>query len=69
MTKAALNAGTELQYAVYGAAASDASLVSYSLGLPKIACIGHVRENSHGFEVARLSVFDNLLNTIIEFLR
>ncbi len=68
-SQAALRAGTELQSAVYEGAASDASLVSYALGVPKIVCIGHVRENSHGFEVARLSVFDNLLNTLVEFIK
>jgi len=36
---------------------------------PSAATIGQVRENSHGFEVARLSVFDNLPNTLVEFLR
>jgi len=66
---AALKAGTELQPVVFNGAASDASLVSYSLGVPKIICIGHVRENSHGYEVARLSVFDNLLNTLVAFLK
>jgi putative aminopeptidase FrvX len=68
-SEAALRAGTELQPAVYDGAASDASLVSYALGVPKIVCIGHVRENSHGYEVARLSVFDNLLKTLIEFFK
>jgi len=68
-SEAALNAGTEIQTAVYDGAASDASLVSYALGVPKIVCIGHVRENSHGYEVARLAVFDNLLNTLVAFIR
>ena len=67
--KAATAAGTGLQAAVYDDSASDASLASYALGIPKIACIGHVRENSHGFEVARLSVFDNLLNTLTTFVK
>jgi putative aminopeptidase FrvX len=69
LLESAIQAGTSLQPAVYDGAASDASLVSYALGIPKIACIGHVRENSHGYEVARLSVFDNLLNTLIAFIR
>ena len=69
LSESALKAGTSLQPAVYDGAASDASLVSYALGIPKIACIGHVRENSHGYEIARLSVFDNLLKTLIEFIR
>jgi putative aminopeptidase FrvX len=67
--KAALDAGTQLQPVVLSSAASDASLVSYALGVPRIGCIGHVRENSHGYEVARLSVFDNLLNTLLFFLK
>ncbi len=66
---AAWRAGTELQSAVFDGAASDASLVSYALGVPKIVCIGHVRENSHGYEVARLAVFDNLLNTLVDFFK
>jgi putative aminopeptidase FrvX len=66
-SEAALRAGTDLQSAVFDGAASDASLVSYALGVPKIVCIGHVRENSHGYEVAKLAVFDNLLKTLIEF--
>jgi putative aminopeptidase FrvX len=68
-SEAARRAETELQPAVFDGAASDASLVSYALGVPKIVCIGHVRENSHGYEVARLSVFDNLLNTLEEFFK
>lgn len=68
-SKAALAAGTALQPVVFDDTASDASLASYALGIPKIVCIGHVRENSHGYEVARLSVFDNLLNTLTAFLK
>ena len=68
-SKAALEAGTALQPVVLDDAASDASMTSYALGIPKIVCIGHVRENSHGYEVARLSVFDNLLNSLTAFLK
>ncbi len=67
-SQAALAAVTELQTAVYEGAASDASLVAYAGLAPKIACIGHVRENSHGYEVTRLAVFDNLLNTLIAYM-
>lgn len=66
---AALDAGTQLQPVVLNNAASDASLVSYALGVPRICCVGHVRENSHGYEVARLAVFDHLLNTLVTFLK
>lgn len=65
--RAAMEAGTELQTAVYDGAASDASLLAYAGLAPRIACVGHVRENSHGYEVARLSVFDNLLKTLLQF--
>jgi len=67
--QAAQAAGTELQTAVYDGAASDASLLAYAGLAPRIACIGHVRENSHGYEVARLAVFDNLLNTLLHFIK
>jgi len=66
---AARAAGTELYTPVYAAAGSDASAV-YAVGAAeRVATVGHVRENSHGFEVARLSVFDNLLGTLVEFVR
>lgn len=65
---AAEAAGTQLQPVAYDAAASDASLV-FAAGLaPRVACFGHVRENSHGFEAARLSVFDTMLDTLFSFV-
>jgi putative aminopeptidase FrvX len=65
----ARDAGTELQPAAYDRAASDASMV-YASGLTeRIAVVGHVRENSHGYEVVRLSVFDNLLKVLVQFLK
>jgi putative aminopeptidase FrvX len=66
---AARRAGTELQPVVYDTAASDASLVYAAGGAYRIACFGHVRDNSHGFEVSRLSVFDNVWRTLVEFVR
>jgi putative aminopeptidase FrvX len=65
---AAERAGTSLQPVVYDATASDASMVAASLGVPRIACVGQVRENSHGFEVLRVGVLDNLLDTLYGFL-
>ena len=66
---AARAAGTELYTPVYAAAASDAT-AAYAVGAAeRVATIGHVRESSHGFEVARLSVFDNLLATLVQFIR
>jgi putative aminopeptidase FrvX len=68
LCQAALDAGTQLQPVVFTSTASDASLV-YSVGATeRIACFGHVRENSHGYEVARLSVFDNVVKTLIQFV-
>lgn len=66
--RAAEKAGTELQPVVFQSAASDASMVAESAGVPRIACVGHVRENSHGYEVIRLSVLDNLLETLLVFV-
>ena len=68
-SQAARAAGTELQTAVYDGAASDASLLAYAGLAPRIACFGHPRENSHGYEVARLAVFDNVLNTLVQFIK
>ncbi|MCL4832275.1 MAG: M20/M25/M40 family metallo-hydrolase [Caldilineaceae bacterium] len=65
---AAARAGTELQPVVYDGAASDASLVRANGSAARIACFGHVRENSHGYEVARLSVFDGMLAALVEFV-
>ena len=66
---AASQAGTELQPVVYNQAASDASM-AYTVGAAeRIATIGHVRENSHGYEVARLAVFDNLFKVLLQFIK
>jgi hypothetical protein len=41
----------------------------YNAGLaPQFGLLGHVRTNSHGFEVARLSVFGNAVRTITEYI-
>jgi putative aminopeptidase FrvX len=68
LCQAARAAGTELQPVAYDAAATDASLVYSVGGAARVACMGHPRENSHGYEVARLSVFDNVLNTLVQFV-
>ncbi|MBX3010177.1 MAG: M20/M25/M40 family metallo-hydrolase [Caldilineaceae bacterium] len=65
---AAQRAGTELQPVVFENAASDASLVLAAGLAQRIACFGHVRENSHGYEVARYSVFHNVVKTLVEFV-
>lgn len=68
LMQAAERAGTSLQPVVYDGAASDASLVRASGSAARIACFGHVRENSHGYEVARLAVFDRMLDVLIGFV-
>ena len=65
---AAEAAGTGLQPVVYESAASDASLVFAAGAAPRVACFGHVRANSHGYEVARLAVFDHVLATLRHYL-
>ncbi len=69
LLRMAHKAGTELQPAVYKTAYGDASAVFDAGGAPRVALVGHVRENSHGFEISRLSVFDNLLKTLLVFVR
>jgi putative aminopeptidase FrvX len=66
---AAREAGIELQTAVLPNAYSDASAVYDSGAAPRVAILGHGRENSHGFEIAKLRVFDNLLNVLEQFIR
>jgi putative aminopeptidase FrvX len=68
LQQAAQAAGTELQPVVYDNAASDASLVYSAGSVHRVACFGHVRENSHGYEVSRLAVFDNVLHTLVQFV-
>jgi putative aminopeptidase FrvX len=68
LCQAARDAGTELQPVVFESAASDASMVYSVGGAQRVACFGHVRENSHGYEVARLSVFQNVVNTLVRFM-
>ena len=65
---AAQAAGTELQPVVFDNAASDASLVLAAGLTQRIACFGHVRENSHGYEVARLAVFEHVVKTLVQFV-
>ena len=67
-SEAARNAGTDLQVAVFQAAASDASKAYEAGAAERVAALGHVRENSHGYEVARLSVFQNVVKTLFGFV-
>ena len=58
-----------MQPVAYDSAGTDASLVYSVGGAARVACMGHPRENSHGYEVARLSVFDNVLKTLVRFVQ
>ena len=61
--------GTELQQASFTSTSSDSSMAC-SIGAAALcATFGHVRENSHGYEIARLSVFDNVLKVLINFVQ
>ncbi len=64
LRKAAETSGTELQHVVIEAGYSDASSVYKTGASPRIALLGHARFNSHGFEVARLSVFPAVVRTL-----
>lgn len=64
LLKAAKAAEVDLQRAVYSKPSSDASAVFETGGAPATAFLGHVRENSHGFEVARLSVFEQVVKVL-----
>lgn len=57
-----------VQTAVYKTSATDATLAMQSGATGRIACFGHPRENSHGFEVTRLSLFDNVMNILLTFI-
>ena len=61
--------GCEAQQAVYSAAFSDASAAWQTGQVARAGTIGYPRENSHGYEYARLEVFDNLVSVLAEFVR
>ena len=62
-------AGVSLQPVAYASSASDASL-AHAVGVaPRIASVGYVRESSHGYDTTPVSSFDNLLTTLVAFVR
>jgi putative aminopeptidase FrvX len=67
--QAAQNAGTQCQTAVLTNARSDASAVYDSGAAPRVGILGHTRFNSHGFEVAKLNVFPNIVKTLLELFK
>ncbi|MFQ5978109.1 MAG: M20/M25/M40 family metallo-hydrolase [Candidatus Heimdallarchaeota archaeon] len=68
LTDAARMAGIALQPLVYTNSGSDAGAVGAIGASPRTACLGHIRKNSHGFEVARLSVFEKLYAILWTFI-
>ncbi|MFX1252882.1 MAG: M20/M25/M40 family metallo-hydrolase [Promethearchaeota archaeon] len=68
LSEAATMAGTELQPLVYTISGSDAGMVGNIGASPQTACLGHIRKNSHGFEIAHLSVFENLYKVLWTFV-
>lgn len=66
---AAHSVGIELQRAVLENAYSDASAAYDCGGVATFATIGHVRENSHGFEIASLGVCDTVPAVLEAFVR
>lgn len=70
LQQAAHDAGTELQTAVLGTGIySDASAVYDCGAAPRVAIVGHARENSHGFEVTKLAVIDKVLQTLLQLVQ
>ncbi len=68
LTAAAARAGVELQRAIFTGAASDASSVGMTGFADQLATFGHVRDNSHGYEVASLEAFENMFKVLKEFV-
>lgn len=69
LAHAAKQADTSIQHVVMQGPYSDASSVYNVGGAPRVATFGHVRENSHGFEVAPLKAFDLALETLSVFIQ
>lgn len=69
LSKAATEAGCQLQHVAYTSALSDANAVLDLGAADRVGTIGYPRENSHGYEVCRLSAFEKLADTLEAFLR
>ncbi len=68
LSATASSIGIELQRAIFSGAASDASSVGLTGFADQLATFGHVRKNSHGYEIASLEVFENLYKVLKEFI-
>lgn len=60
--------GVEVQCVVYERAASDASMAHAAGHADRALTFGCVRGNSHGYEMLRLGVLRNTLNTLYQFV-
>ena len=63
------SAGVSIQRVAYASSASDASLAHSVGAAPRIASVGYVRESSHGYDATPIASFDNLLTTLVAFVR
>jgi putative aminopeptidase FrvX len=70
LAHAAMQAGMQLNTAVLGAGIySDATAVYDCGAVPRVAVIGHGRENVHGYEVTRPGVIANVHATLLQFMQ
>jgi endoglucanase len=68
LLESAHEAGTELQPVVYEKSFSDAGAICQAGAAARVAVLGHVCQNSHGFELARLAVFENVMRTLLRYM-
>lgn len=68
LSQSALDAGTKLQQLVYTVSGSDAGMVGSIGASPHTACVGHIRLNSHGYEIAYIAVFEKLFKLLWSFI-
>lgn len=61
--------GIETQTGVFNGFGSDASICVKNGHVPRAACLGFPTQNSHGYEIAHLDAFDNMLAILVEACR
>jgi putative aminopeptidase FrvX len=69
LQEAAKAVGLEPEYSVTDVAYNDASLAMQSGGPLKIGKIGYTKDNSHGFEVVKFSMFKKFLDFFYSFVK
>lgn len=62
--EAARTAGIRLQYSAVNGFGSDASISTKAGHVPRGACLAFPTENTHGYEIARLSAIENCISTL-----